>query len=78
MLICIFRICTTKTGGKNTFDPKDLEAIFKFVGYEFRKMTEYGVNEAEDIVWEHDEDLNVLASSHINIDDSELIMNAEY
>jgi len=28
------------------------------VGYKFAKKTEYGMNEAEDIIWEHDEDLN--------------------
>ena len=31
----------------------------RFVGYKFAEKTEYGMNEAEDIIWEHDEDLNV-------------------
>ena len=29
------------------------------VGYAYAKKTEYNMNEAEDIIWEHDEDLNV-------------------
>ena len=33
------------------------------VGYKFAKKTEYGMNEAEDIIWEHDEDLNVRGES---------------
>jgi Ca2+/Na+ antiporter len=33
--------------------------LHSFVGYTYSKKTEYGMNEAEDIIWEHDEDLNV-------------------
>mmetsp|Transcript_18917 Transcript_18917/g.38421 ORF Transcript_18917/g.38421 Transcript_18917/m.38421 type:complete len:240 (+) Transcript_18917:31-750(+) len=43
---------------RNYFDKDDLAAAFKRVGYRYEIRTEYGISEAEDIIWEMDEDDN--------------------
>jgi len=38
------------------YSTKNKPGPHRTVGYEFAKKTEYGMNEAEDIIWEHDEE----------------------
>ena len=53
--LCVFRVNCLRSAIESAWRARTCS----IVGYAHAKKTEYNMNEAEDIIWEHDEDLNV-------------------